>query len=705
MNGDTIYVKTRDDGHRVKRIKREKAPAGGNTTLGPSPTSQVSPKGFGHKQAKPHPGSLNRETEASASTAWTDIESLAVQASQAAIADSTSPENTNSLISTTSSSRNQSQRSTNPLKRRLSDSIYTDVDLSHLPSDPCGLRMWVAQQISHFQGVNINVSSEYGDTKGNRISSLSSQSRSSTIDDNDEGSANIIEEGHSLRGGRGRRLNSTVINQKLGMYPSSVDAIVRYRCKNLTLFPDKNTDRGSRVNRLAEVTFRPHNSAGKHVSAKVDIIKQRTEREIRQRAFASEAGRIPSFVLQPDICSSLFSSQDSGMNREVHSIGSLLLKTLLLTGSDKDPQSNAEMANALRIALESEELDYDSLVQALTIIASHPGIREGINGLLDIGGDNDNLALASGDENETLPEQAPNAPTRQVPLTSQQSNEIIRVLNAASALFNDMANTKEYVTPYGDPPPKSGNINEYGKHRSNGNAVSSKLQEAPSERVLDPSQIDALLALANGGSLTEDDDDKTIADPDEINGQPLDDEGKSRTDIDVAATFQRIVTELAERNSGHCGNDRRGFPISKSIADSYGSQSIREKATTLLSLFSQAGLSINTIIPAAQSHATSQLYAHLSSRARSSTPSGGINPAHASAYGNTAQMNQRMLLKPGFLGQPNYMQTQPLQTLTSTSKGNVRGAPPRLKDPEEQRKIMTYGFPPLPGSRPGAKKP
>ena len=392
------------------------------------------------------------------------------------------------------------------------------------------------------------------------------------------------------------------------------------------------------------------------------------------------------------------------MNREVHSIGSLLLKTLVLTGSDKDPQSNAELTNALRVTLQSEKLNYDSLVQALTIIASHPGIREGIKGLLDVGGDSDDLDSVSGDENENQPEQAANAPTRQAPITSQQSNEIIRVLNAASALFNDLANTKEYVTPYGDPPPKSGNVNEYGKHKSNGNAVSSSLQEAPSERSLDPSQIDALLALANGGSLTEDDDDKTIADPDELNGQPLDDEGKSQTDTDVAATFQRIVHEIAERNSGHCSNGRRGFPISKSIADSYGSQSTKEKAATLLSLFSQAGVTINTIIPAAQSHATSQLYAHLSSRARSSTPSGGINPAHASAYGNTAQMNQRMLLKPGFLGQPNYVQTQPLQTLNSTSKGNIRGAPPRLKDPEEQRKIMTYGFPPLPGSRPGAKK-
>ena len=233
MNGDTIVVKDRDNGHRVKRIKREKIPAGGNTTLGLSSTSQVSPNGVGPKHAMPHPGSLNGKTEASAATVGTDIEALAVQAARAAIADSTSPENTNSLISTTSSSRNQSRRSTNSLKRRHSDSIYANVDLSHLPSDPCGLRVWVAQQISHFQDIKVDASSENGDTKGNRIASQSSQSQSSIIDDG-EGSAIIIDEGHSVRGGHGRRINSISTNHKPSMYSSSIGAIARFGCNYLT---------------------------------------------------------------------------------------------------------------------------------------------------------------------------------------------------------------------------------------------------------------------------------------------------------------------------------------------------------------------------------------------------------------------------------------------------------------------------------------
>ena len=220
MNGDTIVVKTRDDGHRVKRIKRGKTPAEGSTTLGPSSTSEVSPNGFGHKQATPHPGFLNSKRETSASTAETDIEALAIQAAHATIADSTSPENTNSLINAASSSRDQSQRSTNPLKRRLSDLIFPDVDLSHLPLDPCGLRIWVAQQISHFQDVGLNASSENGNTKGNRLSSQSSHSRSSTIDD-DEGSKDITGEGHSLRAGREHGVKSPLTNQKPSMYSSN----------------------------------------------------------------------------------------------------------------------------------------------------------------------------------------------------------------------------------------------------------------------------------------------------------------------------------------------------------------------------------------------------------------------------------------------------------------------------------------------------
>ncbi|KAL9120902.1 MAG: hypothetical protein Q9187_002539 [Circinaria calcarea] len=703
MNGDTIVVKTRDDGHRAKRIKREKIPARSSTTPSGLSTSQDPSNGVGHKQTIPNPGSLGDKTEALTSTVGTDIEALAVQAAQAAIADSISPENTNSMTSTTSSSRNQSQRPTNSLERCISDPMYADVDLSHVPSDPCGLRMWVAQQISHFQDVDLDASRENMDVRGGRLSSQSSRSRSSTIDD-DTGSGIIRGDGKSYGGSFAQTMTSNEMSKRRGMHASNKGTTAKISLEDLILFTDKTPNQRGRVNKLAEGTLAPHNSAGKHVSTQTEIIKQRTKREIRQRTLASRAGRIPSFVLKSDIASSLFPSQDTEMNQGVHRIGSLLLNTLLSTSSDNSLGSNTAMANALRAALESKTLDYDSLVEALTIIASHPEIKQGINRLLSVSDDHNDLELVSGTENENQSEQAANAPTLQVPLTSQQSNEIIRVLNAASALFNDMANTKEYVTPYGDPPPKSGNANEYGKHRSNGNAIPSNLQEAPSERVLDPSQIDALLALANGGSLTEDDDDKTIADPDEINGQHSDEEGKSRTDMDVAATFQRIVNELAERNSGQSGNDRRGVPLSKPRADSYGSQTVRDKAATLLSLFSQAGVSINTIIPAAQSHATSQLYAHLSSRARSSTPSGGINPAHASAYGNTAQMNQRMLLKPGFLGQPQYMQNQPLQTLTPTSKGNIKGAPPRFKDAEEQEKIKKYGFPPLPGSRFGAKK-
>lgn len=703
MNGDTIVVKTRDDGHRAKRIKREKIPARSSNPLVGLSTSQDPSNGVGHKQTMPHPSLLGDKTEASTSTAGTGIEALAVQAAQAAIADSTSPENSHSMISTTSSSRNPSRCPTKPLKRRLSDPIYADVDLSHVPSDPCGLRMWVAQQISHFQDVDLDASSGNGNVRGGRLSSHSSRSRSSTTDDETE-SGIVREDGKSYRGSCRQTMTSTEISKRRGMYASNTGAVAKILLQDLILFTDKTPNQRGRVNKLAEDALEPHNSASKHVSAQTEIIKRRTRQEIRQRALASKAGWTPSFALKSDITSSLFPSQDAEINEEVRRIGSLLLNTLVSTSSDNNPGPNAGMPDALRAALESETLDYDSLVKALTIIASHPEIKQGIKRLLTVGEDNNDLDLVSGAENENQPKQAANTATLQVPLTSQQSNEIIRVLNAASALFNDMANTKEYVTPYGDPPPKSGNANEYGKHRSNGNAIPSNLPEASNERVLDPSQIDALLALANGGSLTEDDDDKTIADPDEINGQHFDEEGKSRTDNDVAATFQRIVNELAERNSGQSSNDRRGVPLSKPLADSYGSQTVRDKAATLLSLFSQAGVSINTIIPAAQSHATSQLYAHLSSRARSSTPSGGINPAHASAYGNTAQMNQRMLLKPGFLGQPQYMPNQPLQTLTPTSKGNIKGAPLRFKDPEEQAKIRKYGFPPLPGSRIGARK-
>ena len=340
-------------------------------------------------------------------------------------------------------------------------------------------------------------------------------------------------------------------------------------------------------------------------------------------------------------------------------------------------------------------------------MATNPETMRVINAVLDDANEDDDVDVLSGDENEDRSlqpaETHARVPTYQTPPINHHTVDAIRALNAATALLNEMADSKVYITPYANPPPRNGLQNGYtgnGSHaqKSKGSKRASSKKQAPNNYGLDQNQIDALLALANGGSLTDDEDDATIADGQEMNDGD-DQESMPRADNDIIATLHRIVNQLMAERTGN-----RESVYSNGLPFTYGSKSVRDQAATLHKLFAQAGISINTILPAAQSHATSQLYLHLSNRARCSTPSGGINPAHASAYGNTAQMNQRILGRPGTIPQSQYPPNHPLQATISSSRGNMMGLPLRGRSAEEVQKIKSYGYPPLPGSRPGRKK-
>ena len=463
-----------------------------------------------------------------------------------------------------------------------------------------------------------------------------------------------------------------------------------------------------RVNKVTSDSHEPSDPPQKPASPKAESSRQRVKRKSKQSAVIHEQSPKFLFDPDPDPDHSLSSNHDPDVDKEVHDI-SILFKNVLLPTDHGTSQSNLEASISLKAALADEKVKSKSVIKALRILAADSDTLKHITNFLDLNEEDEHFDTSSQNNNASQPPQGADigtvAPTQRPSISNHQSNEIIRALNAATALLNEMADTKVYVTPYGNLPPRGGTTNGYGNHKSNGTAGPPALEKPREAHSLDQFQIDALLALANGGSLTDDEDDKTIADPDETNGQSLDQMDLAQADVDITATLQRIISQLmAERNNRRSSDDRHGFSPTASVVDPYGSQSVRDQAALLQSLFSQAGVSINTIIPAAQSHATSQLYAHLSSRARSSTLSGGINPAHAGAYGYAARMNQRMLAKPGIFDQAPYLQSHPLQSLSMSARANIGVAPPRFKTPEEQKKIRSYGFPPLPGSRPGVKK-
>ena len=289
-----------------------------------------------------------------------------------------------------------------------------------------------------------------------------------------------------------------------------------------------------------------------------------------------------------------------------------------------------------------------------------------------------------------------------------EPDNAVRALRAATNILSDIAAgvPDSYVTPYATPMQSDILLAKAISNGVNGNqtAIVDSTQSSSSEAPPHGSQIDNLLRLAAGGVQSDEEEreeDLMNSSTDE-SSQHDNHSSTAKPDIAVSATLQRIVNELMADSDG--GNDPSdagvapAFSVGSSQTDHLGLVTVKEQAAALKRLFLQAGVSINTIIPVAQSLATSQLYAHLSNRAnRCSASRGGINPAHANAYGNTAQMTQQMLARHG-------ASLQVLRPASFDSRGNVMGQPMRKRTAEELRKIEGYGYPPLPGFKVGEKR-
>ena len=480
---------------------------------------------------------------------------------------------------------------------------------------------------------------------------------------------------------------------------------------------DNDNDLRCRINSRAKTLYGINVSAEKTQFMEAEFERRKARRNSKGNGEAALSG----FTFDPELLRKLFSVHDADHPNKVKAAGILLINTLEGFSSNVDGESNREAATALNFALKDSRFDSGPFTEALRILGADSGVIEAINlamkdhkrvanadcGITTMANTMATRPTAVGSRCTSIIKESPSSFRPASGLRGgaangysvdnhYQSSDAIKALNAATLILSDIAegSSGHYVTPYGNPQPSicgatNGDVN--GMISTNGGHTKESIEPSTSgqpnsAKPLTKSQIDALLEFANGGSLMDNDDDDSVPDAPDDATEPGNQDTTQQPDFDINATLQRIITQLTADESG--GRDHLGFPIATSQAD---------KAAALQRLFAEAGISINTVIPAAQAHATSQLYAHLSSRAHKFPTSGGINPVHASAYGNTAQMTQRMLARPVNI-------TQPLKAAPSASRGNVVGPPARKsrgRSTEEIRKIREYGFPPLPGSRPG----
>lgn len=452
------------------------------------------------------------------------------------------------------------------------------------------------------------------------------------------------------------------------------------------------------------------------------------EEELRKRVNKREKkrqsnGTFPGFKLDTNLPVTLFPDQSTDLSRQIHAAGTLFLNTLQgVRNGTISP--NRESAAALKFALEESNQNLKPFVEALRILGKSPQVLEAIKNAMKTYDEDADIAehAQKKDESDKVsaygiggsPSGASENPDSVVQAsgirggiagsysldTNVQPDDVVKALNAATDILSDIAagTSDTYVTPYSNP-----QITSAKPAVTNGNKkqeISNSSKQNGAEISLDRSQIDNLLELAAGGSESDEDEEDLLPN---TRGAAIqkDQVTNPQPDDDVLATLQCIVNELMVGANGGIGllnaDDGHGTTNGTSQSDIFGTDIAKEQAAALKRSFDRAGVSINTIIPAAQSLATSQLYAHLSSRAnRFPTSGGGINPDNASAYGNTADMTQRMLSKPG-----NSIQN--FQPVAPHSRMNVRQIV-RGRNAEELKKVQEFGFPPLPGSRPGKKR-
>ncbi|KAI9682111.1 MAG: hypothetical protein M1817_000165 [Caeruleum heppii] len=538
-----------------------------------------------------------------------------------------------------------------------------DVDFSTAPSDPTELALWVAKQISSF--------GDEGGLYGHRY---------------DDGDDPVLE------AERERTKEENRERKK------------RWRESNAER--NKDNDLRCRINKRAKVIWGSTQSPQRTAWMEQEFNKRRAKRETKEK-FRSLDDGFGGFRLSPGFGTSLFPTPGVGPRGETNAAGLLLANALLGVGSN-DAGPNAEAANALKAALEGGSVDPRPFTEALRAMAANPEIMNGINAILGGYSGNDDL---SGDEdmNGIVPTTEPHeaiagshAGSFQRPLADyDEQSEIVKRINQATAMLNQLPDAN-------DTSPTPTGLNHGNSLGVEGEVVAgtSEANAAAGGHGLDQAQIDALLTLANGGNLPQ-------AQASESQSVPLAGDSSARQspsdgsqpDNDMSAILQRIIQQVMAQKEDDGANETPAAETVEHVAvpagpspsahlDPFGVA--KNPAMALTSLLHCAGMSINTVIPTAQGHATSQLYARLSNHSRSSTPlGGGINPAHASAFGSTVTMNQRLLARPNAYSRPLHTQN------TTLGKGGNFGPPPssRPRNSAEEKKARSFGFPPLPGTK------
>lgn len=206
--------------------------------------------------------------------------------------------------------------------------------------------------------------------------------------------------------------------------------------------------------------------------------------------------------------------------------------------------------------------------------------------------------------------------------------------------------------------------------------------------------IDWLLTVGNGGKIPKRSKNARMGSPASSSS--------SQTDAKIQLEVDRIINEIM------LCKDWRGYPGGTMKLQFYASAEGQRLAVELKSLMANTKPVVNTIIPQAESQARLRFYQQLESRAirekRDREIAEGINRC----YRAPVQMHQWGPPPVGFPVAglpipPPLPSSGPIEE-PFVRRGNVMVAPPGGRNIEEEKKAETFGYPPMPGSRPGGSR-
>ena len=198
-------------------------------------------------------------------------------------------------------------------------------------------------------------------------------------------------------------------------------------------------------------------------------------------------------------------------------------------------------------------------------------------------------------------------------MTRQEDLEKTYSLYSASSLLNDLADTRKYISPYAalPPPPPLPNIPEGVIESKSGpelpiinEQLSTKDTQVSGDTDDDETQyIDSILELANGGSPVEnDDDDATISDPDMVDEETFLADVPINPDSELDSIVREVIADLIRQRAA---NQLPPLTV---------------EAIRACTLIAEGCVPVNTVVSASHGQITSQIYAFITKRFRSTDP-------------------------------------------------------------------------------------